>query len=208
MTRYSLLVMFIWTVLCRVDNALERYYNAKIFFWFLFCPLSSAQFKPPATILALRGVSQENLTIRIMISMTITMIITFTVESGGISCKAVWSAGCVSCDVHDQLPSPGWRASGWSQRSWGWRAGGTCPTLRIEPHALQDKPSSYAAHSWQSEKKRYFKPSYCSSGFCWILQSSVAKKWDGGLKWAIWASIGPYNSISPLAEASSDVSNE
>ena len=58
------------------------------------------------------------------------------------------------------------------------------------------------------KKKRYFKPSYCSSGFCWILQSSVAKKWDGGLKWAIWASIGPYNSISPLAEASSDVSNE
>ena len=150
MTRYSLLVMFIWTVLCRVDNALERYYNAKIFFWFLFSS-SSAQFKPPATILALRGVSQKNLTIRIMICMT--MIITFTVESGGISCKAVWSAGCVSCDVHDQLPSPGWRASGWSQRSWGWRAGGTCPTLRIEPHALQDKPSSYAAHSWQSEKR-------------------------------------------------------
>lgn len=68
------------------DIIMQRYFSD------FFSPpllLSSAQFKPPATTLALRGVSQENLTIRIMISKTITMIITFTEESGGISCKAV-----------------------------------------------------------------------------------------------------------------------
>jgi len=74
--------------------------------WFRFLPncvlLSSSILSP----LLPSKESQKNLTTTTMISMTITMPITFTEESGGISCKAVQTAGCVSCDVRDQFTRP------------------------------------------------------------------------------------------------------
>jgi len=70
-----------------------------------FARLPSAQFQRPVTGLALGGVPEELDDHEHDLHDHHCARHSFTEQSGGISCKAVSTAGCVSCDVRaDQFP--------------------------------------------------------------------------------------------------------